>query len=173
MWIAAAIAALTCAVYMMPAHWWPFPTSMTPVAPALDAAVPAATLTTAPVAAPTGAAAPTPGSASSAVSGDGESPAAAASESVASAEPDAVAAAAASAILQFRTSAQSWVEVTDSRGQALISRLLEPGESVGVDGVPPLKVSIGNASATQVVFRGQALELASHTRDNVARLDLK
>jgi cytoskeleton protein RodZ len=81
--------------------------------------------------------------------------------------------AAAAGVLQFHATAQSWIEVTDGRGKSLIARLVEAGEDVGVDGVMPLKVRIGNAGATQVVFRGQAMELAAFTRDNVARLELK
>ena len=37
----------------------------------------------------------------------------------------------------------------------------------------PMKINVGNARATQVVFKGQPLELAASTRDNVARLELK
>jgi cytoskeleton protein RodZ len=72
-----------------------------------------------------------------------------------------------------RTSAPSWVEVSDARGQALIARLMNAGESVGLDGSPPLRVRIGNASATQLTFRGQPTDLAAFTRDNVARLELR
>lgn len=80
---------------------------------------------------------------------------------------------AATGLLQLRTTGASWVEVTDARGQSLLARLLQPGEAVGVDGVTPLKVRIGNASGTELSFRGQPLALTSYTRDNVARLDLK
>lgn len=76
-------------------------------------------------------------------------------------------------VLQLRVSGESWVEVLDGRGQTLLSRLLQPGEAVGVDGVAPLRLTIGNAGATQVSFRGRSIELAGYTRDNVARLDLK
>ena len=76
-------------------------------------------------------------------------------------------------VLQVHADERSWVEVTDARGRSLISRLVEAGEDVGLDGVMPLKVRIGNARATKVVFRGQPLELAAFTRDNVARLELK
>lgn len=77
-------------------------------------------------------------------------------------------------VLQLRTAGESWIEVLDGRGQTLLSRVVQPGEAVGLDGVTPLKVTIGNATATQVSFRGKALDLAPHTRrDNVARLDLK
>jgi cytoskeleton protein RodZ len=77
------------------------------------------------------------------------------------------------AMLQLRVSAASWVEVTDAQGKALVARLLHPGEVVGVDGAPPLKLRIGNAAGTQVIFRGQPTELQAYTRDNVARLELK
>ena len=81
--------------------------------------------------------------------------------------------AAAAGVLQLHANERSWVEVTDARGKSLISRLVEAGEDVGLDGVMPLKVRIGNAGATKVVFRGQPLELGAFTRDNVARLELK
>lgn len=75
--------------------------------------------------------------------------------------------------LQLRVSAESWVEVVDARGQPLLSRLLQPGEAVGVDGAAPLRLTIGNASATQVSFRGKPVELTGVTRDNVVRMELK
>ncbi|WP_293410491.1 DUF4115 domain-containing protein [Piscinibacter sp.] len=76
-------------------------------------------------------------------------------------------------VLQLRVDGESWVEVLDARGQTLLSRLLQPGEAVGVDGAMPMKVTIGNSAVTQLSFRGKPIELAGFTRDNVARLDLK
>jgi cytoskeleton protein RodZ len=76
-------------------------------------------------------------------------------------------------VLQLRPSAPSWVEVIDAHGKPLIARLLQADESVGLDGALPMKVRIGNASATEVVFRGQPLELGPFTRDNLAKLELK
>jgi cytoskeleton protein RodZ len=75
-------------------------------------------------------------------------------------------------VLLLRASAESWVEVIDGRGAPLLSRMLQPGESVGLDGASPLRVRIGNASATQVSFKGKLVELAP-TRDNVAKLELR
>lgn len=74
--------------------------------------------------------------------------------------------------LLLRAKEQSWVEVIDGRGNALMSRLLEAGETVGLDGPTPLRVRIGNASATQVSFRGRPVDLAP-SRDNVAKLELR
>lgn len=76
-------------------------------------------------------------------------------------------------LLRVRASAESWVEVSDGGGQSLLSRLLQPGESVDLDGNPPLRIKIGNASGTELSFRGQLVDLAPSTRDNVARLELK
>jgi cytoskeleton protein RodZ len=78
-----------------------------------------------------------------------------------------------SGVLQLRVSAESWVEVLDARGATLLSRLLLPGEAVGIDGATPLRLTVGNASATQVSFRGKPVEITGISRDNVARLELK
>jgi cytoskeleton protein RodZ len=78
-----------------------------------------------------------------------------------------------SGLLQVRTTAESWIEVLDGRWQPLMSRMVQPGEAVGLDGARPFRLKIGNAAVTQVVFRGQPVELAAYTRDNVAKLELK
>jgi cytoskeleton protein RodZ len=76
-------------------------------------------------------------------------------------------------LLQVRATGQTWVEVTDAAGSSVFSRLLQPGETADVDGNLPLRVKIGNASGTELSFRGQPVDLAPGTRDNVARLELK
>jgi len=83
------------------------------------------------------------------------------------------AATATTGVIQFRTTAASWVEVTDATGRSLVARLVQPGETLDLEGAAPLRVRIGNASGTRVSFRGQPMELAAYTRDNVARLELK
>ncbi|MDP9044824.1 MAG: DUF4115 domain-containing protein, partial [Pseudomonadota bacterium] len=75
--------------------------------------------------------------------------------------------------LEIRTTAPSWVGVSDGRGRSLIARVVQPGENVPLDGSAPFKLTIGNALGTQIVFKGQPIALASHTRDNVARFELK
>ncbi len=84
-----------------------------------------------------------------------------------------VPATAAAGPLQLRASAESWIEVQDAASQVLLSRMVLAGESVQLDGAMPLRVKIGNAAGTEVVFRGQPLSLVPFTRDNVARLELK
>lgn len=75
--------------------------------------------------------------------------------------------------LLLRASGDSWVEVRDAGGRVLLSRMLQAGEAVGLDGALPLRATIGNAGGTQVSFRGKPVELAAFTRDNVAKLELK
>jgi len=75
--------------------------------------------------------------------------------------------------LQLRTNEASWVDVRDGKGQVLFSRVVQPGEMIGLDGAPPMRLTIGNAAATQLSFRGQPVNLIPNTRDNVARVDLQ
>jgi cytoskeleton protein RodZ len=81
--------------------------------------------------------------------------------------------AAPSGILQVRASDASWIEVRDAEGRLLLSRTVLPGEAVGLDGAPPLRLVVGNAPATTLTFRGREVDLAPHTRDTVARLELR
>lgn len=162
------------------ARWWA--TVMPAPAPA-PAAVPAATRT-AEVLPPPAAASAMP--AETAVA-PAEAPASAAADA-APANPAAVietvhsaptgAGAAASGAepagaLVLRANGESWVEVRDASGLLLLSRTLLAGEAIGVDGAAPLRVVIGNASATSVSFRGATVDLTAATRDNIARLALK
>ncbi len=86
---------------------------------------------------------------------------------------DAAASSGAGAALQLRASAESWIEVQDAKKQMLLSRMLMAGETVRLDGELPLRVKVGNAAGTEVVFRGQAVNLVPATVGNIARLELK
>jgi cytoskeleton protein RodZ len=78
----------------------------------------------------------------------------------------------AGALLAVKVASESWVEVQDAKGQTLLSRKVAPGESLGLNGEVPLRLTIGNAAGTQVIFRGQPVDLSSNTVANVARLQL-
>lgn len=87
--------------------------------------------------------------------------------------PPAASAPAAAGLLTLRATGQaSWVEVRDAANRLLLSRTLAAGESANVDGATPLRVTIGNAAATEVTFRGEPVNVRN-TRENVARLELK
>lgn len=75
--------------------------------------------------------------------------------------------------LELRASAESWIEVKDSRDRVLLSRSLQPGEAVTLDGALPMRVKIGNAAVTEVRFRGTLVDIAPMTSENIAKVELK
>jgi cytoskeleton protein RodZ len=76
-------------------------------------------------------------------------------------------------LLQLHAVRDSWIEVTDVHGQALLSRTLKSGERVGLEGDLPLRLRIGNVAGTEVSFRGRAVALEPYNRNNLARFELK
>jgi cytoskeleton protein RodZ len=75
--------------------------------------------------------------------------------------------------LRLVASAETWVEILDGDGRAVLSRTLLAGEALELDAALPLRLTLGNARATEVLLRGQAIDLLPHTRENVARLELR
>lgn len=76
-------------------------------------------------------------------------------------------------LLVLRASAEAWVDVQDAAGQTLVSRALRAGETLNLEGRAPLRATIGNVSATSVIFRGEPVNLDKVTKGNVARLELQ
>lgn len=74
--------------------------------------------------------------------------------------------------LKIETSADTWIEVLDAAGLHLEMDLLRAGTSREYRGKAPLRVMLGRASAVEVWFNGQKVDLAAHTRGNVARITL-
>lgn len=75
-------------------------------------------------------------------------------------------------LLGVKAVGETWVEVQDARGRTLLSRKIAAGETLGLNGDVPLRVTIGNATNTQLTFRGQLVDLKANTQGNVARLQL-
>jgi cytoskeleton protein RodZ len=75
-------------------------------------------------------------------------------------------------VLSVRTQRSAWLEVRDASGQVLLRNTVPPGEELKLSGIPPLKVVIGNALATQLQFRGQPVDVVGRSQGNVARFDL-
>lgn len=76
-------------------------------------------------------------------------------------------------MVQLRALEPTWVEVVDATGQSLVARILHQGEMLNFEGALPLRVKVGNARGTEVVYQGRPVDLQSAARDNVARLVLK
>lgn len=182
-WAAAALALAAAAVYFAPGRWW---AEWLPPEALPETAVPTTATTTTPAAAPPITAAPAADAAPALSAAAGVAAPAELGASQPTAEtvfvppppaptaPAATEAAAGTAgLVQLRSSAASWVEVRDASGRLLLRRTVLAGESVALDGSLPMRLVIGNAAATQLGFRGQTVDLAAHTRDNVARVELQ
>ena len=99
--------------------------------------------------------------------------AAAAVPMVAASVASAAGAAVASALLEFRATAESWVQVRDAAGAVVFERTLKAGESAQAPGKPPLSVVVGKVNATEVMVRGAPFDLSTVARENVARFEVK
>ncbi len=68
---------------------------------------------------------------------------------------------------------ETWVQIKDASGEILLRRVILAGERIALKGALPLKIKVGNASAVDLSYQGQPVDLTEHTRANVARLELK
>ena len=84
-----------------------------------------------------------------------------------------VAAAPGNAQLRFVFSGESWVEVRDRDNKVIFSQRGVAGSEQGVSGQGPLTLVIGFAPGVKLFWRGQAVDLAPHTKGEVARLVLE
>lgn len=87
--------------------------------------------------------------------------------------PDAAKAVASEDVLRISARAQSWVQVRDTAGRVVLQKVLAAGESFSAEGSPPWSVVIGRADATDVIVRGQPMDLKAIARENVARFEVK
>jgi cytoskeleton protein RodZ len=67
----------------------------------------------------------------------------------------------------------SWIEIKNDAGLVLFSRTLAAGERIEQSLDRKRLVIVGNASATTVWVRGTVMDITPHTRDNVARFEVK
>lgn len=150
-------------------------------APALPDAAPAPLMppggaaTLPPLAEPEAAAQPEPAAADQAASAAVGPVGQAAATTAAAAAGPAPAAAVASAggeALTLRAVQATWVQVVDGAGQTLMARLVPAGETVSLTAAPPLRLRIGNASGTELQFRGRPVDLKNLARDNIANITL-
>jgi cytoskeleton protein RodZ len=75
--------------------------------------------------------------------------------------------------LEFQFQRDSWVEVKDAEGTVLVSALQRAGTAQTFEGKPPLALVIGNAGGVRLRYNDADVDLAKHTRTDVARLTLE
>ena len=127
-----------------------------PVVPVQQAAAPSSTPAPAPEKARTVAAAPAPAAAAAPAA-----PAATADKPKVVAGPHR---------LVVRTDGEAWIEIKDSADRMLVSSLNPAGSERVVRGRPPYQLVIGNASNVRITYDDKLIDLAPHTRQDVARL---
>jgi cytoskeleton protein RodZ len=74
--------------------------------------------------------------------------------------------------LVVRAEEEAWIEIRDSADRLLVSSLNPAGSERVVRGRPPYSLVIGNASHVQVLYDDKPVNLAPHTRSDVARLTI-
>ena len=75
--------------------------------------------------------------------------------------------------LRFVFDKESWLEVRDRDNKAIFSQRVPAGTEQTLSGPGPLSVVVGYAPGVRVFSHGQAVNLAPHTRGEVARLVLE
>lgn len=75
--------------------------------------------------------------------------------------------------LELAASQETWVSVVDAKGKQVYSKIIFAGGRETVEAKTPLELVIGNAIGTTLMVNGKSVDLAPHTRVNVARLKLE
>ena len=75
--------------------------------------------------------------------------------------------------LRFVFASDSWVEVRDRDNKIVFSQLGAAGSEQVIGGHGPLSLVIGNAPGVKLFWHGQTVDLAPHTKGEIARLVLE
>jgi cytoskeleton protein RodZ len=68
---------------------------------------------------------------------------------------------------------ECWVEIRDRNEKVIFSQLNRPGTQQSVTGMPPFSVVVGNAHGARLTYEDKPVDLAPHTKIDVARLILQ
>lgn len=74
--------------------------------------------------------------------------------------------------LRLQMAGDSWVSVVDARGKKLAYGLLRAGSRQEVQGVPPFRLTIGNAQQVTLSYEGVPVALQDKIRGATAKLEL-
>ncbi|MYL23270.1 DUF4115 domain-containing protein [Halomonas alkaliantarctica] len=75
--------------------------------------------------------------------------------------------------LELTFNEQSWTEIFDANNQRVFVGLQEPGTSASVEGEPPFRLTIGNATGVELRYQGDTIDLEQRAgANNVARFTL-
>lgn len=75
--------------------------------------------------------------------------------------------------LELTFNEQSWTEIFDAGNQRVFVGLQAPGTTASVEGQPPFRLTVGNASGVELIYQGETVDLAARAgANNVARFTL-
>lgn len=70
-------------------------------------------------------------------------------------------------------SEESWTEIFDATDERILVGLQPAGSQVTIEGEPPFRLTIGNATGVELTYRNEPVDLAAYTGgNNVARFNL-
>ena len=75
--------------------------------------------------------------------------------------------------LDFSFDGDAWVEVKDKGGKVIFYQLNPKGSQQSVRGAPPFSLVVGNSARVKLSYNGKPVDLAPHTKVDVARLTLE
>jgi cytoskeleton protein RodZ len=75
--------------------------------------------------------------------------------------------------MRFLFDKDSWLEVRDRDNKVVFSQKVPAGTEQALSGQGPLSLTIGYAPGVRLFWRGQAVDLAPHSKGDVARLVLE
>jgi cytoskeleton protein RodZ len=77
------------------------------------------------------------------------------------------------AVLKLSFTQAGWAGVRDRDGKEIFSKTASAGSEETVSGTPPFSLVLGNASGVRITYKDKPVDLAPHTKANVARLTLE
>lgn len=76
-------------------------------------------------------------------------------------------------LIELKMNGESWVNLRDANGRNMVVGTLGKGESRRISsGTPPFSLVLGRAQAVSLRINEQSVELAPHTRKEVAKLEI-
>lgn len=76
-------------------------------------------------------------------------------------------------LLELTFNEQSWTEIFDANNERIFVGLQEPGTTASVEGEPPFRMTVGNATGVELVWQGESVDLQARAgANNVARFTL-
>ena len=74
--------------------------------------------------------------------------------------------------LELSATQETWVSVRDASGKEIYTKILFAGNREVIDAKPPLNITFGNSLGATLVVDSKPVDLAPHTKANIARLQI-